>query len=119
MEGGSGEPGKPSSLAKWSEATGQAILLATVAWVLFTLLPARWYLPALDLHSNALQWLAFTFLVGAVPALLVLFFIFLASWLIGRVRRSADPWRSYRDGLVVAYVFTLLVNTGMWFARAH
>src|SRR3712207_815474 len=119
MEGGAGEPEKSGTRAKWSEAAGQAILLATVAWVLFTLLPARWYLPALDLHSNAAQWLVFTFLVGAVPALLRLFFIFLASWLIGRVRRSADPWRSWRDGLVVAYVFTLLVNTGMWFARAY
>ena len=102
-----------SSRAKWSAATGQAILLAAIAWSLFSLLQAPWYMPTFNVHPMGARWLAVTFITGAVPALLVLLFGFLASWLIGAIRRRPDPWRSYRDGLIVASVFTLLVNLGM------
>lgn len=119
MEEPAGEPNQPTTMAKWSSATGQAILLAAVAWSLFTLIQARWYMPAFNVHPFGAKWLAVTFLTGAVPTLLVLFLAFLASWLIGAVRRRADPWRSYRDGLVVASLFTLLVNLGMWFSQSQ
>ena len=106
-----------STKARWSEATGQAILLAAIAWSLFTLIQAGWYMPAFNVHPFEAKWLAFTFLTGAVPTLLVLVVAFLISWLIGAIRRRPDPWRSYRDGLVVASIFTLFLNFGMWFGQ--
>ena len=117
MEEPAHEPNQPSTKAKWSSATGQAILLVAIAWALFTLIQARWYMPTFDVHPFGAKWLAVTLLTGAVPTLLVLFLAFLASWLIGALRGRADPWRSYRDGLVVASVFTLLVNLGLWFGQ--
>jgi hypothetical protein len=114
MEEPAREPPESSAKARWSAATGQAILLAAVAWSLFALIQARWYMPTFNVHPYEAKWLAVTILTGAVPPLLVLLFAFLGSWLIGAIRRRADPWRSYRDGLVVAAVFTLLVNLGMW-----
>jgi uncharacterized membrane protein len=53
------------------------------------------------------------------PAALVLLLAFLGSWLIGALRRRADPWRSYRDGLIVACVFTVLLNLGIWLDQAR
>jgi len=117
MEGPAGAPEGPSTRAKWSEAMGQAILLAAIAWALFTLIQASWYVPTFEIRPFGARWLAFTFLTGAVPTLLVLLFAFLASWLIGAIRRRADAWRSYRDGLIVASLFTLLVNVGLWFGQ--
>src|SRR3954470_457634 len=102
-----------STKAKWSEAAGQAILLAAIAWTLFTLIQARWYIPAFGAPPFGARWFAVTFITGAVPALLVLLFAFLASWVMGAIRRRADPWRSYRDGLIVACLFTLLINAGI------
>ena len=113
------EPQGSSTKAKWSEAAGQAILLAGIAWSLFTLIQAGWYMPTFNVHPFGARWFAVTFLTGAVPPLLVLLFAFLASWLIGAIRGRADPWRSYRDGLIVAAVFTLLVNFGMWFSQSQ
>lgn len=115
MEGPAGEPPKPGTKAKWSEATGQVILLAGIAWSVFALAQARWYIPAFEAYPYGAKWFAVTFLTGAVPALLVLFLSFLVSWLVGAVRGRADPWRSWRDGVIVAGVFTLLVNLAMWF----
>jgi hypothetical protein len=110
MEEPAPEPEKSSGRAKLSEAVGQAILLAAIAWALFSLIQKPWYTATFHVEPYRPEWVAFTFLTGAVPPLLVLFFVFLTSWLIGAVRRRADPWRSYRDGLVVACVFTLLIN---------
>ena len=112
------EPEEPGTKAKWSEAMGQAILLAGIAWSLFTLAQARWYMPTFNVHPYGVKWFAVTFLTGAVPTLFVLFISFLASWLIGTIRGRADPWRSWRDGLIVASAFTLLINLGMWFSLA-
>jgi hypothetical protein len=117
MEEPAHEPRQSTTRAKWSEATGQAILLAAMAWSLFTLIQAPWYVPTFNLHAIGARWFAVTFITGAVPTLLVLFLAFLASWLIGAVRGRPDPWRSYRDGLVVASIFTMLVNLGMWFGQ--
>jgi hypothetical protein len=117
MEEPAREPEQSSSKAKWSEAVGQAILLGAVAWTLFTLLQARWYMPAFNVRPFGAKWIAVTFLTGAVPTLLVLLLAFLLSWLIGAIRGRADPWRSYRDGLIVACVFTLLVNIGIWIGQ--
>ena len=114
MEEPAGEPEEPSTKAKWSEATGQAILLAAIAWSLFTLVQARWYMPAFGIHPYDVKWFAVTFLTGAVPTLIVLFLAFLLSWLIAAVRGRADPWRSWRDAVIVALAFTLLANLGMW-----
>ena len=119
MEEPAHEPHQSSTRAKWSSATGQAILLAAIAWSLFTLIQAHWYMPTFNVQPFGAKWLAVTFVTGAVPTLLVLFVAFLASWLIGAIRRRADPWRSYRDGLVVASVFTLLINFGMWFGQSQ
>jgi hypothetical protein len=119
MEEPADRPGQSSSRAKWSEATGQAILLAGIAWSLFALIQARWYVPTFDAPPFGAKWIAVTVLTGAVPTLLVLLLAFLASWLIGAARGRADPWRSYRDGLVVASVFTLLINVGMWLTQAR
>ena len=112
------EPQRSSTRAKWSEATGQAILLAGIAWSVFALAQARWYLPAFNVQPFAAKWFALTFVTGALPSLAVLLFIFLSSWLIRAIRGRADPWRSYRDGLVVAAVFTLLINLGLWFSQS-
>ena len=114
MEGPAGDPEEPGSRAKWSEAAGQAILLSAIGWSLFALAQAHWYMPRFNVHPYNARWAAVTFLTGAVPPLVVLFLSFLASWLIGAVRGRADPWRAYRDGLIVASVFTLLVNVGLW-----
>lgn len=114
MEEPAGEPPEPDSRAKWSEATGQAILLAGIAWSLFTLVQARWYMPAFNVHPYDARFFAVTFVTGAVPTLVVLFLAFLASWLIGAARGRADPWLAYRDAVVVALAFTLLANLGMW-----
>lgn len=119
MEESAREPRQSTAGARWSEAAGQAILLAAVAWSLFTLIQASWYMPTFDLHPFDAKWLAFTFLTGAVPTLLVLLFAFLASWLVGAVRRRADPWRSYRGALVVASIFTLLVNFGLLIGQSQ
>lgn len=118
MEEPAGEPEEPSTRAKWSEATGQAILLAGIAWSLFSLAQARWYMPTFNVHPYDARWFAVTFLTGAVPTLVVLLLSFLASWLIGAMRGRADPWRSWRDGVIVATVFTLLVNLGMWLSQS-
>ncbi|HYD37252.1 MAG TPA: hypothetical protein VEA60_06535 [Allosphingosinicella sp.] len=114
LEDPAGEPEEPSSRAKWSEATGQAILLTGIAWSLFTLGQARWYMPAFNVHPYDVRFFAVTFLTGAVPTLLVLVVAFVASWLIGRLRGRADPWRAWRDAVVAALVFTVLANVGMW-----
>jgi hypothetical protein len=119
MEEPADEAPTSSGRARWSEAAGQAILLAGIAWSAFTLVQARWYVPAFDAHPYGARWLAVTFLTGAVPPLVVLLAAFLASWSIGAVRGRSDPWRSYRDGLIVASVFTLLVNVGMWFVQGR
>lgn len=119
MEEPAGEPPEPDSKARWSEATGQLILLAGIAWSIFALLQARWYMPRLDIHPYDARWFAFTFLTGAVPTLLVLSLAFLTSWLIGAMRGRPDPWRSWRDGLVIASVFMLLINIGMWLGQGH
>ena len=118
MDEPAGEPREPSTKAKWSEAAGQAILLAGIAWSLFMLVQARWYMPTFDVQPVGVKWFAVTFLTGVVPALVVLLLAFLASWLVGIVRGRADPWRSYRDGLIVASLFTLLGNLGMWISQA-
>jgi hypothetical protein len=115
LEEPAGEPEEPSNKAKWSEATGQAILLAGIAWSLFTLVQARWYMPAFNVHPYDARWFAVTFVTGAIPPLVVLFLAFLLSWLIGAMRGRADPWRSWRDGVLVALGFTVLANLGMWF----
>lgn len=117
MEEPGGEPQDVTTGARWSEATGQAILLAAVAWALFTLVQASWYMPLFDARPFNAKWVLVTFVTGALPPLLVLFLAFLGSLLIGTLRRRADPWRSYRDGLVVASVFTLLINLGMLIGR--
>ena len=101
-----------------SEAAGQAILLAGIAWTLFSLIQAPWYIPKFNVHPLDARWFAVTVVTGAVPPLLVLFLVFLASWMIGAVRGRSDPWRSYRDGLIVASGFTLLVNAGMWIGQS-
>ena len=111
------KPEEPSTKAKLSEATGQAILLGAVAWALFALIQAGWYMPAFGVHPYEVKWLAVTFVTGALPPLLVLLLAFLVSWVIGALRRRADPWRSYRDGLIVACVFTVLVNLGIWLGQ--
>ena len=113
------KPEEPSTKAKLSEAAGQAILLAAIAWALFALIQARWYIPAFNAPPFGAKWLVLTFVTGAVPTLLVLLFAFLASWLIGAVRGRADPWRSYRDGLVIACIFTVLANVGIWFGQSQ
>ena len=110
MEEPAPEPEESSTRAKWSEAVGQAILLAAIAWALFTLIQKPWYTATFHVQPYRADWVAVTFLTGAVPPLIVLFLVFLTSWLIGALRRRADPWRSYRDGLIVACVFTLLIN---------
>lgn len=119
MEDPAGEPPEPSTKAKWSEATGQAILLAGIGWSLFTLAQARWYMPTFNAYPYGAKWFAVTLLSGAVPTLLVLFLSFLASWLIGAIRGRADPWRSWRDGVIVAAAFTLLINLAMWFSQGR
>lgn len=111
------EAEKSTTRSKWSEAAGQAILLTAIAWTLFTLVQAPWYMPTFNVQPYGAKWLAVTLLTGAVPTLLVLLLAFLASWLIGAIRGRADPWRSYRDGLVVAGLFTLLMNLGIWFGQ--
>jgi hypothetical protein len=113
------KPEEPSTKARLSEATGQAILLAAIAWALFALMQARWYMPAFNAQPYGFRWLAVTFLTGALPPLVVLVLAFLASWLIGALRRRADPWRSYRDGLIVACLFTVLINLGIWLGQPH
>jgi hypothetical protein len=118
MEEPAREPQESSTRARWSEAAGQAILLAGIAWSLFTLAQARWYLPTFNVQPFGAKWFAVTFVTGALPSLLVLLLTFLLSWLIGAVRGRPDPWRSYRDGLIVASVFTLLINLGMWFSQS-
>jgi hypothetical protein len=117
MEEPAREPEAISTRAKWSEAAGQAILLAAIAWALFALAQAPWYMARFNVQPFNIRWLAVTFVTGAVPPLLVLLVAFLASWLIGAVRRRADPWRSYRDGLVISCLFTVLINIGIWIAR--
>jgi hypothetical protein len=119
MQDEAGKPERPSTKARLSEATGQAILLGAIAWALFALVQARWYMPAFNVHPYGVKWLAVTFLTGALPPLLVLFLAFLVSWLIGALRGRADPWRSYRDGLIVACVFTVLINVGIWFGQPN
>ena len=119
MEEPAGEPEEPSTKAKWSEAAGQAILLAGIAWSLFALAQARWYMPRLDIHLYNSKWFFFTFLTGAVPTLLVLALAFLTSWLIGAMRGRGDPWRSWRDGVVIASVFMILINIGMWLGQGQ
>jgi hypothetical protein len=115
MEEPAHEPRESGRGAKWSEAAGQAILLAGIAWSLCMLVQARWYMPTFDVQPYDAKWFAVTFLTGAMPTLLVLLLAFLASWLIGILRGRGDPWRSYRDGVIVASLFTLLVNVGMGF----
>jgi hypothetical protein len=117
MEEPAGEPPEPGTKAKWSEATGQAILLAGIAWSIFALAQARWYMPAFQAYPYGARWFAVTFLAGAVPPLLVLLFSFLVSWLVGTIRRRGDPWRSWRDGVIVAAAFTGLFNLGLWFTQ--
>jgi hypothetical protein len=119
MEEPAPEPPQSSTRAKWSAATGQAILLVAIAWSLFTLIQARWYMQTFNVRPFDAKWLAVTFITGALPTLAVLLLAFLISWMIGAIRRRPDPWRSYRDGLVVASVFTLLINFGMWFGQPH
>ena len=119
MEEPAREPPEPGTRARWSEAAGQAILLAGIAWSLCMLVQARWYMPTFNVHPYNANWFAVTFITGALPPLLVLLLAFLASWLVGVVRGRADPWRSYRDGLIVASLFTLLVNLGMWISQAR
>ncbi len=119
MEEPAREPEEPGTKAKWSEAVGQAILLAGISWSIFALVQARWYMPTFDVHPNDAKWFALTFLTGAVPTLLVLFLAFLLSWLVGILRGRADPWRSWRDGLVAASAFMVLINIGMWFGQGH
>jgi hypothetical protein len=119
MEEPAREPEESTARAKWSEATGRAILLAAMAWALFILVQARWYIPTFNAPPYGARWLAVTLLTGAVPPLLVLLLAFLGSWLIGALRRRADPWRSYRDGLIVACVFTVLLNLGIWLDLAR
>ena len=119
MEEPAHEPPQSNTSAKWSEAAGQAILLAGIAWSLFSVIQARWYLPTFNVQPFAAKWFAVTFITGALPSLLVLLLAFLASWLIGALRRRPDPWRSYRDGLIVASVFTLLINLGMWISQSR
>jgi hypothetical protein len=119
MEEPGGDPRQSSNKAKWSEAAGQGILLVAMAWSLFALLQARWYMTTFNIRPLGPSWLAFTFLTGAVPTLLALLLAFAASWLIGAVRSRADPWRSYRDGLVVAAAFTLLMNFAMLFGQSR
>ena len=114
MDDPAGEPEEPSSKAKWSEATGQAILLAGIAWSLFILLQGRWYMPAFDVRPYGPRWFAVTFLTGTVPTLLVLLVAFLASWLAGALRGRGDPWRAWRDAVIVALAFTVLANAGLW-----
>lgn len=113
------QPERSTTKAKWSEATGQAILLGAVAWALFALIQAHWYIPKFDVHPYEARWAAVTFMTGAVPPLLVLVLAFLASWLVGAVRGRADPWRSYRDGLLVACVFMVVINAGIWLGQAQ
>jgi hypothetical protein len=119
MEEPAHEPRESSARARWSEATGQAILLAGIAWSLFALIQARWYVPAFNAPPYGAKWFAVTVVTGVLPSLLVLFIAFLFSWLIGSVRGRADPWRSYRDGLIVASIFTLLINLGMWISQSQ
>lgn len=113
------EPEEPSAKARWSEAVGQAILLAGIAWSIFSLLQARWYMPTFDVRPYDSRWFALTFLTGAVPTLVVLFLAFLLSWLIGTIRGRSDAWRSWRHAVVVASVFMLLINIGMWLGQGH
>jgi hypothetical protein len=110
-------PERSGTKAKWSEATGQAILLSAIAWALFALVQASWYVPAFDARPFDAKWIAVTFITGALPPLLVLLFVFLVSWLFGAVRGRADPWRSWRDGLIVASIFTLLINCALRFSQ--
>ncbi|HEX8622776.1 MAG TPA: hypothetical protein VF718_12470 [Allosphingosinicella sp.] len=119
MEEPAGEPRERDTKAKWSEATGQAILLAGIGWSLFSLAQARWYMPAFNAYPYGARWFAVTFFTGAVPTLAVLFLAFLASWLLGALRGRSDPWRSWRDGVLLATLFTLLVNLGMWLGLGH
>ena len=119
MEEPAREPEEPGTKARWSEAAGQAILLAGIAWSIFSLFQARWYMPTFDVHPYDSKWFALTFLTGAVPTLLVLLLAFLLSWLVGTLRGRGDPWRSWRDGLVVASVFMLLINIGMWLGQGQ
>lgn len=119
MEEPAQEPEEPSTKAKWSEAAGQAILLAGIAWSIFSLFQARWYMPTFHVHPYDSKWFALTFLTGAVPTLFVLVLAFLVSWLIGTLRGRADPWRSWRDGVVIASVFMLLINIGMWLGQGE
>jgi hypothetical protein len=113
MEEPAHEPHQSTARAKLSEATGQAILLTGIAWSIFSLVQAPWYMARFNVHPLEARWIAVTLVTGAVPPLLVLLFAFLGSWLVGAIRGRADPWRSYRDGLIVASVFTLLVNFGL------
>ncbi|HEX6374491.1 MAG TPA: hypothetical protein VFZ91_02100 [Allosphingosinicella sp.] len=118
MEDPAPGPEQSSTIAKWSEALGQAILLAAIAWALFALMQAPWYTATFDAQPLRAKWVAVTFLIGAVPPLAVLLFVFLTSWLIGAVTGRADPWRSYRDGLILACAFTVLGNFAFWFLRS-
>jgi hypothetical protein len=115
MEEPAHEPNQSTTRAKLSEATGQAILVAAIAWTLFSLIQAPWYMARFHVQPLGARWAAVTFLTGAVPTLVVLLFTFVVSWLVGAIRRRPDPWRSYRDALVVALVFTLLFNVGIRF----
>ena len=111
------KPEERDTGARLSEAAGQAILLAGTAWAMFALIQAGWYIAAFDVHPFSARWLIFTLLAGALPTLLVLLLAFLVSWLIGAIRGRADPWRSYRDGLIVACIFTLLINFALWIGQ--
>ena len=119
MEEPAREPEESTTKARLSEATGQAILLVAIAWALFSMIQAGWYMPTFNVRPFGAKWLAVTFIAGALPTLLVLLLAFLASWLVGAVRRRADPWRSYRDGLVVAGIFTILINFAIWFSQSQ
>lgn len=119
MEEPAGESDEASSRAKWSEAAGQAILLTGISWSIFSLVQARWYMPTFGVHPYDSKWFALTFLTGAVPTLLVLILAFVVSWLIGALSGRGDPWRSWRSGVVIASVFTLLVNIGMWLSQGR
>ncbi|HEX8573103.1 MAG TPA: hypothetical protein VF759_10160 [Allosphingosinicella sp.] len=117
MEEPGHQPKDSGSTAKWSEAAGQAILLAGISWSAFALIQADWYRPAFNVQPYDAKWVAVTLVTGAVPSLVVLLLAFLLSWLVRAMAARPDPWRSYRDGLVTASVFTLLVNLGMWLSQ--
>lgn len=112
-------PREPAVQSKSSEAIAEIFLLSVMAWVLFFLVQAPWYMPTFNVEPYGPTWFAVSFVAGVVPTLAILLVAFGLSWLVGLIRGRVDMWRCYQVGLIVAFAFTLLVNFGIWYGQSQ